>query len=130
MLQLEPDVASGMKTRWPAFGPGQRQLAGSVRSMTARPDARQNTMNTMNTQKVMIGEKIIVMLKVPYRHFLRFAMTGFELKLWRRGFGWDQLRAAEELDIGLRTYKRYETSPKIPLLLELAIEGLSLRKRK
>jgi hypothetical protein len=127
MLQLEPDVASGMKTRWPAFGSGQRQLAGSVRSMTARPDARQNT---VNTQKVMIGEKIIVMLKVPYRHFLRFAMTGFELKLWRRGFGWDQLRAAEELDIGLRTYKRYETSPKIPLLLELAIEGLSLRKRK
>jgi hypothetical protein len=113
-----------METRWP---PGQRQLAGSVRSMTARPDARQNR---MNTQKVMIGEQIIIMLKVPYRHFLRFSMTGFELKLWRRGFGWDQLRAAEELDIGLRTYKRYEKSAKIPLLLELAIEGLSLRKRK
>ncbi|MNS49193.1 hypothetical protein D3C72_817930 [compost metagenome] len=42
MLQAALDlaVASGMETRWPAFGPGQRQLAGSVRSMTARPDAR------------------------------------------------------------------------------------------
>ncbi|HEY2455096.1 MAG TPA: hypothetical protein VGI71_21230 [Scandinavium sp.] len=57
-------------------------------------------------------------------------MTGFELRLWRRGHEWDQQRAAEELDIGLRTYKRYEKSAKIPLLLELAIEGLSLRKRK
>ncbi|WP_218969380.1 MULTISPECIES: hypothetical protein, partial [Enterobacter cloacae complex] len=38
-------VASGMETRWPeetaGLGrPGQRQLAGSVRSMTARPDAQ------------------------------------------------------------------------------------------
>lgn len=57
-------------------------------------------------------------------------MTGFELKLWRRGYGWDQLRASEELEIGLRTYKRYEKLTKIPLLLELAIEGLSIRKQK
>jgi len=33
------DVASGMDPRCPG-GAGQRQRAGSVRSMTARPDAR------------------------------------------------------------------------------------------
>nr|WP_261643083.1 helix-turn-helix transcriptional regulator [Erwinia mallotivora] len=39
-------------------------------------------------------------------------MTGFELRLWRRGLGWTQERAAEELGLSLRTYKTYEkTSP-------------------
>lgn len=32
-------------------------------------------------------------------------MTGYELRLWRKGMGWDQERAAEELGKCLRTYK-------------------------
>lgn len=32
-------------------------------------------------------------------------MTGFELKLWRRGMNWDQERAAEELGVSVRSYK-------------------------
>ncbi|HHR5944768.1 TPA: helix-turn-helix domain-containing protein [Providencia alcalifaciens] len=39
-------------------------------------------------------------------------MTGFELKLWRRGMSWDQERAAEELDMSVRSYKRYEKAKK------------------
>ncbi|MGS3614454.1 helix-turn-helix domain-containing protein [Escherichia coli] len=35
-------------------------------------------------------------------------MTGYELKLWRRGMNWTQERAAEEFGISLATYKRYE----------------------
>lgn len=54
-------------------------------------------------------------------------MTGFELRLWRRGFGWDQERAAEELDISLRTYKRYESSKKVEKIVELATEALTYR---
>jgi hypothetical protein len=36
---VDAGIASGMETRCPG-GAGQRQLAGSVRSMTARQDAR------------------------------------------------------------------------------------------
>ncbi|MBI6194818.1 helix-turn-helix transcriptional regulator [Providencia rettgeri] len=39
-------------------------------------------------------------------------MTGFELKLWRRGMNWDQERAAEELVVSVRSYKRYEKGQK------------------
>nr|WP_279078129.1 helix-turn-helix domain-containing protein [Hafnia alvei] len=56
-------------------------------------------------------------------------MTGFELRLWRRGFGWDQERAAEELDISLRTYKRYESRKEIEKIVELATEALTLREQ-
>ncbi|EBB6726183.1 helix-turn-helix transcriptional regulator [Salmonella enterica] len=56
-------------------------------------------------------------------------MTGFELRLWRRGFGWDQERASEELGISLRTYKRYESRKKIEKLVELATEALTLREQ-
>lgn len=52
-------------------------------------------------------------------------MNGFELKLWRLGFGWNQAKAATELGVSLRTYCRYEQdSP--PRVVELAIKGLSL----
>lgn len=56
-------------------------------------------------------------------------MTGFELRLWRRGFGWDQERAAEELGISLRTYKRYESRKEIEKIVELATETLTLREQ-
>lgn len=50
-------------------------------------------------------------------------MTGFELRLWRKGFGWTQERAAEELGVSLRTYKTYEKkSP--PRVVELATKAV------
>lgn len=52
-------------------------------------------------------------------------MTGFELKLWRKGVGWTQRQAAEEFGISMRTYIRYEqASP--PRGIVLAIHALSL----
>lgn len=56
-------------------------------------------------------------------------MTGFELRLWRRGFGWGQEKAAKELDISLRTYKRYESRKEIEKIVELATEALTLREQ-
>jgi transcriptional regulator with XRE-family HTH domain len=38
-------------------------------------------------------------------------MTGYELRLWRKGLGWSRDKAAEQLDISLRTYKDYENAP-------------------
>ncbi|WP_219933023.1 DNA-binding transcriptional regulator [Enterobacter sp. CGMCC 5087] len=52
-------------------------------------------------------------------------MTGFELRIWRRGMGWDQERAAEELGVSVRSYKRYEKSPEVAKLVELAAFALS-----
>lgn len=50
-------------------------------------------------------------------------MTGFELRIWRRGYSWTQERAAEELGVCLRTYKTYEkTAP--PKTVILATRGL------
>lgn len=52
-------------------------------------------------------------------------MTGFELRIWRRGMGWDQERAAEELGVSPRSYKRYEKAPEVARLVELAAFALS-----
>ncbi len=52
-------------------------------------------------------------------------MSGFELRLWRRGIGWDQERAAEELGVSLRSYKRYEKAREVARLIELATFALS-----
>lgn len=57
-------------------------------------------------------------------------MTGFELRLWRRGFNWDQERAAEELGISLRTYKRHENAAEISKLVELATLALMIKMKK
>ncbi|QZY66519.1 helix-turn-helix domain-containing protein (plasmid) [Providencia rettgeri] len=57
-------------------------------------------------------------------------MTGFELKLWRRGMSWDQERAAEELGVSVRSYKRYEKSQSIAKLIELATFALSIKMAK
>ncbi len=54
-------------------------------------------------------------------------MSGFELRLWRRGMHWDQVRAAEELGVSLRSYKRYEKSPKVTKLVALATFALSVK---
>lgn len=52
-------------------------------------------------------------------------MTGFELRIWRRGMEWDQERAAEELGVSLRSYKRYEKSQEVARLVELATSALT-----
>lgn len=57
-------------------------------------------------------------------------MTGFELKLWRRGMHWDQERVAEELGVSVRSYKRYEKAPNIAKLIELATFALSTKMKK
>lgn len=56
-------------------------------------------------------------------------MTGYELRLWRKGQeNWVQERAAEELGVSLRTYKSYEKLDEVPKLVELATKALSLRQ--
>ncbi|KAF1366802.1 helix-turn-helix domain-containing protein [Yokenella regensburgei] len=52
-------------------------------------------------------------------------MTGFELKLWRRGQQWTQQQAADQFGISLATYKRYEKG-KPPRVIEMAIKTLEL----
>lgn len=52
-------------------------------------------------------------------------MGGFELRVWRRGMNWSQERAAEELGVSLRSYKRYENASEVARLVELATFALS-----
>jgi hypothetical protein len=54
-------------------------------------------------------------------------MTGYELRIWRRGFGWDQERASEELGVCLRTYKTYEKSQEVSQVVVLAAQLLTLK---
>lgn len=54
-------------------------------------------------------------------------MTGYELRLWRKGLGWSRDKAAEELDISLRTYKDYENAPRLKRSITLATVTLSLQ---
>lgn len=54
-------------------------------------------------------------------------MTGYELRLWRKGHNyWVQERAAEELGVSLRSYKAYEKSSEVSRMVELATRALSL----
>ncbi|PVZ84196.1 transcriptional regulator [Serratia sp. S1B] len=53
-------------------------------------------------------------------------MTGFELKMWRKGCNWTQQEAANEFGISLRSYIRHEKSGP-PKVVELAIAALSLK---
>ncbi|HHR6154884.1 TPA: helix-turn-helix domain-containing protein [Providencia alcalifaciens] len=57
-------------------------------------------------------------------------MTGFELKLWRRGMNWNQERAAKELGVSVRSYQRYKKAKKIAKLIELATFALSEKMKK
>ena len=53
-------------------------------------------------------------------------MTGFELKLWRKGMGWTQERAAEELGVELRTYWNWEQKG-CSKVVELATKSLAMQ---
>lgn len=54
-------------------------------------------------------------------------MTGYELRLWRKGLGWNRERAAEELGVCLRTWKDYENADRVRRVVELATVTLSLK---
>lgn len=54
-------------------------------------------------------------------------MTGYELRLWRKALGWSRDKAAEELDISLRTYKDYENAARLKRSIALATVTLSLQ---
>lgn len=54
-------------------------------------------------------------------------MTGYELRLWRKGLGWSRERAAEELGVCLRTWKDYENADRVRRVVELATVTLSLK---
>ncbi len=55
-------------------------------------------------------------------------MTGFELKVWRRGMEWTQERAAEELGVSTRAYQLWEKASDRPVkrTVALATKGLSV----
>jgi len=53
-------------------------------------------------------------------------MTGYELRLWRKGLSWSSDKAAEELGVSLRTYKDYEHTAKVKRAIELATIALSV----
>lgn len=60
-------------------------------------------------------------------HLFRYQkMTGYELRLWRKGMNWSSDRAAEELGVSLRTWKVYEKSEKVSRVVELATVTLSV----
>lgn len=53
-----------------------------------------------------------------------------KLKKWRKSRGYSQVKAAEALDVSLRTYTRWEVDGKpIPKLVELACEALSAKEK-
>ncbi|EJG6851098.1 XRE family transcriptional regulator [Salmonella enterica] len=54
-------------------------------------------------------------------------MTGYELRLWRKGLGWSSDRAAEELGGCLRSYKAYENADQIKRNIALATVSLTVR---
>lgn len=53
-------------------------------------------------------------------------MTGYELRLWRKGMNWSSDKAAEELGVSLRTYKDYEHTAEVKRAIELATIALSV----
>ncbi|MDX6917842.1 helix-turn-helix transcriptional regulator [Pectobacterium carotovorum] len=52
-------------------------------------------------------------------------MTGWELKLWRKGMYWSREKAARELGICLRTLHDWENAKEVSHLTELATIALS-----
>jgi len=53
-------------------------------------------------------------------------MTGWQLRLWRRGLLWSRDRAAAELGVSLRTYKDYENAERVKRSVAMATVTLSL----
>jgi transcriptional regulator with XRE-family HTH domain len=53
-------------------------------------------------------------------------MTGWQLRLWRKGLNWPRERAAAELGVSLRTYKDYENTDRVKRAVALATVTLTL----
>lgn len=53
-------------------------------------------------------------------------MTGWQLKLWRKGLNWSRERAATELGVSLRTYKNYENTDSVKRAIAIATVTLTL----
>ena len=68
-------------------------------------------------------------------------MTAAEFRAWRKGLGWSQQRAADELGVSLRTIGNYEFDPgvvsendpspcqwQLPKMVALATKAISFRE--
>ncbi|WP_336796275.1 helix-turn-helix transcriptional regulator [Erwinia aphidicola] len=53
-------------------------------------------------------------------------MTGWQLRLWRKGLMWSREMAAAELGVSLRTYKDYENAETVKRAVAMATVTLSL----
>ncbi|PIF06861.1 helix-turn-helix domain-containing protein [Candidatus Pantoea floridensis] len=53
-------------------------------------------------------------------------MTGWQLRLWRKGMMWSREKAATELGVSLRTYKDYENAETVKRAVAMATFTLSL----
>lgn len=53
-------------------------------------------------------------------------MTGWQLRLWRKGLLWSRERAARELGVSLRTYLIYENAHTVKRSVAMATVTLSL----
>ena len=53
-------------------------------------------------------------------------MTGWKLRLWRKGMMWSRERAAAELGVSLRTYLIYENADTVKRSVAMATVTLSL----
>lgn len=53
-------------------------------------------------------------------------MTGWQLRLWRKGLLWSRERAAAELGVSLRTYLIYENADTVKRSVAMATVTLSL----
>lgn len=53
-------------------------------------------------------------------------MTGWQLRLWRKGLLWSRERAAAELGVSLRTYLIYENADTVKRSVAMATLTLSL----
>lgn len=53
-------------------------------------------------------------------------MTGWQLRLWRKGLNWSRERAAAQLGVSLRTYKDYENTDSVKQAIAMATVTLTL----
>ncbi|ECG1391260.1 TPA_asm: XRE family transcriptional regulator [Salmonella enterica subsp. houtenae serovar 45:g,z51:-] len=54
-------------------------------------------------------------------------MTGWELKLWRKGMCWSRERAAREMGVSLRTRHTWENAEQVDVMVRYATQAVSVR---
>ncbi|EJF5840437.1 helix-turn-helix transcriptional regulator, partial [Salmonella enterica] len=50
-------------------------------------------------------------------------MTGWELKLWRKGMCWSRERAAREMGVSLRTWHTWENAEQVDVMVRYATQA-------